>query len=267
MIAGWQGIALNQAEDSANEIHSDRIAQQFGFRGGLVPGVTISAYLIQPAVQAWGLDFLNRGTAHVRVTAPLYDGEAFEVCVLEQDAARYKAEIRQDNIVSATGDISIQEPAPIPPQRRGDKIATKSYQPPVASKEVFERLQAEGCLALRYHWREKNNEPYVQDIATVPELLRSDGGGYASMNFLLGCSNWALAGNAHMNPWMHLETRSQNYRSVPSETTIVAELAIRDLFEKKGHKFVNVDVNLFDEADDACVCAIELRAIYKLRGA
>ena len=52
MISGWQGVAFNQAPDSANEIHGDRVAKQYGFRGGLVPGVTISAYLLHPAVEA-----------------------------------------------------------------------------------------------------------------------------------------------------------------------------------------------------------------------
>ena len=87
------------------------------------------------------------------------------------------------------------------------------------------------------------------------------------MNFLLGTSNWVLAANAHMNPWMHLETRSQNYRAVAEDTPLITELAISDLFNKKGHEFVDAEVNLFDEADGACVCAIKLRAIYKLRGA
>jgi hypothetical protein len=86
------------------------------------------------------------------------------------------------------------------------------------------------------------------------------------MGFLLGCSNWALAANAFMNPWVHLETRSQNYRAVPPDSNIIAEMAVTDFYNRKGHEFVDVEVNLFDESDDACVCTIALRAIYRLRG-
>lgn len=265
MVEGWQSTALNQAQDSANEIHSDEVAQQFGFRGGLVPGVTISAYLLQPAVSAWGMSFLESGTAHVKVTAPLYDGESFLVNITEQDETHYRAEICQEQTVSATADVALAHAAPAPPARRGDPVADKGYQPPKASRQVFEHLQEGGCRAFRYNWRTKNNQPYVQDLAAIPDLLRPDRDGFANMNFLLGTTNWVLAGNAHMNPWMHLETRSQNYRPVPEGTSLIAELAIQDLFEKKGHEFVDAQINLFDEADDACVCAIELRAIYKLR--
>jgi hypothetical protein len=57
----WQGEAYNQVPDSDNPIHGDEVARAFGFRGGLVPGVTVSAYLVHPAVEAWSEDWLARG--------------------------------------------------------------------------------------------------------------------------------------------------------------------------------------------------------------
>ena len=39
----WRGIAFNQVPNSTNQIHGDEMAERFGFRGGLVPGVTLSA--------------------------------------------------------------------------------------------------------------------------------------------------------------------------------------------------------------------------------
>ena len=41
----WAAEALNTAPDSKNEIHGDKLAKEFGFKGGLVPGVTISCLL------------------------------------------------------------------------------------------------------------------------------------------------------------------------------------------------------------------------------
>ena len=38
------------------------------------------------------------------------------------------------------------------------------------------------------------------------------------------------------------------------------------IYEKKGHEFIDVIVNLFDENDESCVMTINLIAIYKLRG-
>jgi len=43
-------------------------------------------------------------------------------------------------------------------------------------------------------------------------------------------------------------------------------MQVNSVFEKKGHEFVDVEVNLFDEEDKNCVMTINLIAIYKLRG-
>ena len=80
-VTGYTGVALNQSPDSKNEIHGDRIAKVYGFKGGLVPGVTLSAYLTQPAVEAWGLDWLNMGRSHIAVRSPVYDRENFSVAI------------------------------------------------------------------------------------------------------------------------------------------------------------------------------------------
>ncbi|MEX0941536.1 MAG: hypothetical protein WD002_03235 [Pseudomonadales bacterium] len=271
MIKGWTAEAMNTAPDSQNQIHGDDIARKYGFKGGLVPGVTISAYLIQPAVDSWGMDWLERGAAHVRVSSPLYDGEQFTVNITQEFKDHYKAELaRPDGTVSATADISLTGPvetAGTPPVRRMDQIAEKDFIGPKASFETFKQLKQEGCLAFRYRWGSKHRmNAYIENQALMPELLRLDGGGYANMSFILGCSNWVLASNAQMNPWVHLETRSQNFRAVPADTRIIAEMDIDNFYEKKGHEFIDVNVNLFDEANDDCLAVIALRAIYKLRG-
>ena len=49
MAGNWQGIAFNQVPNSTNQIHGDEMPQRFGFKGGLVPGVTVSAP-VTPAV-------------------------------------------------------------------------------------------------------------------------------------------------------------------------------------------------------------------------
>ena len=75
----WSATALNTAPDSENRIHGDDLAKKYGFQGGLVPGVTISAYLVHPVIEHWGKDWLDRGYANCRITSPLYDKELFEV--------------------------------------------------------------------------------------------------------------------------------------------------------------------------------------------
>ena len=84
----WSATALNTAPDSENRIHSDELAQQYGFEGGLVPGVTISAYLVHPLIEHWGMNWLDSGYANCRITSPLYDNERFDVKTDIVDAAK-----------------------------------------------------------------------------------------------------------------------------------------------------------------------------------
>jgi hypothetical protein len=69
-----------------------------------------------------------------------------------------------------------------------------------------------------------------------------------------------------MNPWVHMATRSQNYAPMPMGTALVAEMAVTDLFTKKGHEFVDVQVALLNAEGSTCFASIDVRAIYRLRG-
>src|SRR5271155_364058 len=70
--------AVNTAADSENKIHDDQVAAQFGFRGGLVPGVTVYGYLAARALDYFGEAWLERGAMDVRFQHPIYDGEEVE---------------------------------------------------------------------------------------------------------------------------------------------------------------------------------------------
>jgi hypothetical protein len=268
-VTGWSGEAFNQVPDSDNQIHGDDLARQYGFQGGLVPGVTVSAYLTHPAVVAWGEDWLQRGSAHVRVLSPLYDHEQFDVRIASATSDRYRAELyRPDGTLSATAEVGLPIAAEAPPTRRGDPLAGPEDNVPPATAELWTTLQRNGCRALRFDWDGSHAMgTYLRDEDSMPGLLRPGQNGFANTGYLLGLSNWTLMGNAYMNPWVHLETRSQHYRAIPPGTAIITEMTVQDCFERKGHEFVDVLVALFDASDDSCLATIGLRAIYKLRGA
>lgn len=85
--------------------------------------------------------------------------------------------------------------------------------------------------------------------------------GYANPAFIFGMSNWVLATNAHMNPRVLVQTRSQNFAPIADGTKVLGEMAILDLFEKKGHEFVDAEFNLFDADRGTGLSAVHVRAI------
>ena len=277
MIKRWAATAFNQVPHSANEIHGDKVAKDFGFKGGLVPGVTVSAYLAHPAVETWGMDFLGRGHLHVRVNSPLYDGEAFEVDVSDETDSSYTASLRRpDGTLSAHAEVHLANPEQLvtPPVMRGDPIADRDTPALEATPDNMAILKKNGCHGVKFHWHNEHEmRTYLQSQADMPQLLKTDaqslsagGSGYANMSFVLGCSNWILARIAHMNPWVHLETTSQNFTPIPYDTRLIAEMEVLDFYNKKGHEFVDARINLFDAVSAQCFSSIDLRAIYRLRG-
>ena len=263
----WSARALNTAPDSENQIHGDDMAREFGFRGGLVPGVTVSAYLLHPIIEKWGIDWLEKGWAKCKITSPLYDKEYFSI-FLDEISQNEIISILKNSKQSITADAEARLLKIIPktPKIRGDKIAAQNFQGPKASKNVWMKLKKDGCMAFEYFWGGKDPLIYLQDQDALPDLLNPSKKGFSNLSFLLGCSNWILASNAYMNPWIHLQTTSQNYQALPYDSSVIAEIQINKVFEKKGHKFVDVEVNLFKKEDESCVMNINLLSIYKVRG-
>ena len=73
--AAYEVNALNTAATSDNKIHDDTVARQFGFRGALVPGVEVYAYMAHLPVARWGRAWLESGQMDCRFLEPVYDGE------------------------------------------------------------------------------------------------------------------------------------------------------------------------------------------------
>ena len=263
--ASYRGEAFNQVPDSENRIHSDEVARQYGFEGALVPGVTVSAYLTHPGAVAWGERWLDRGHAHITVKKPLYDRRGFSVTVGDAGASAYRADLADDRgTACATAEVSLPGSLPAPPVRRGDPPVGDDKVPP--TREGLEALRRRGMGAMRAIWAESvPMATYTRDPAAMPALLRPSEGGFANTAFLLGLTNWHVAANVALGPWLHLETTSQHHARVPAGSELVVEGCVVDLFERKGHEFVDVDVGIF-LADDTPALSVRLRAIYRLRG-
>src|SRR5213594_1074804 len=90
-IPEYRVRAFNNASDSTNLIHADEHARRYGYRGGLVPGVSIFAYMSRSLVDFLGRAWLERGSADVRFLHPIYDGEEVRVSGAERPGGHLRA--------------------------------------------------------------------------------------------------------------------------------------------------------------------------------
>ncbi len=143
-------VARNTAAHEAGSIHDDAQAERFGYRGGLVPGVTLLAYLTPSLIAAFGEAWLRRGRLAARFRRPAYHDDT--VVARATVSARYergvslRCAVERDGAVCVEAEASCalgETPVDTTPWRRG----IPSGHPPPALDGGLPPLSAETLSA------------------------------------------------------------------------------------------------------------------------
>jgi hypothetical protein len=260
--------ARNTSIDSENKIHDDTVATRYGFRGGLVPGITVYAYMTVPLVERFGFDWLERGSMQVKFHQPFYDGE--EVIVsrrIDADSEPVKVSLtagRRDETVCATALVTIDDPANwLGEPRMGDypeATLPEAESRPEPSRETLVPGASLGTLV------EKFDLPDAELLDRLDERLSIYLGSHAVAHpfTLLRLSNQILMSNFKLGPWIHASSDVINRSVVRSGEEVSVRGRVRDCFERKGHEFVVLDV-LLVAGGDRIVQQVRHTAIYRPR--
>lgn len=249
-------IAFNTATASTNKIHDDAVARQFGFRGGLVPGVDVYAYLTHPPAAAWGIDWLERGTMAARFDSPVYDGD--DVLVTPGDDGSLV--VTSAGVRCAAGVASLPDgpPEAIDPARWPD--VAQVDDPPPASPEVLVPGTAFGLAPHTFH--ADRAEEYLDAVRETLPLYRDEG--IAHPGWILRDANYVLSANVRLGPWIHVESTVQHLGVVRDGDEVAARAVVTREWERKGHRFVSLDV--LHLADGRPVARTDHTAIHRPRG-
>jgi hypothetical protein len=71
--------AINSASESRGSIHGDEKAREMGYRGGLVPGVTVLGYMSRMMRENFGDAWTADGSFDARIRRPVYEGDEISV--------------------------------------------------------------------------------------------------------------------------------------------------------------------------------------------
>jgi len=232
----YQVSAYNTAKASENKIHDDATAKRFGFKGGLVGGVHVYAYMSHMPVQRWGRAWLERGTGEARFGKPVYEGDIAEITAIE-DANGLELQVNSGGVLCSTGRAALPANAPAMPS-----LAEFKSVPARA-----DRLPADERTLAVGDWLGMNAltvtpEYQTQDIAdtreTDPLYLRE---GIVHSGTILRCCNWALSHNVVLPAWMHMGSTVQNLGLARVGDTLGVRARVTKNYEHKGHKWVEID--------------------------
>ena len=259
--------ARNFATASENKIHDNAVARQYGFAGGLVPGVTVYAYMTRPVVDALGKDWLAHGQMTSRFLKPFYEGELVHVRarVAEggDDLARIEIEACNDaGVACAVGTATLPAHPFVAPDIAAFPTAPLPRPRPPVSEEALRAIGVLGSLNTVYDTKVKG--PRFCDE------MGDDWGGYVGPDavghpgVLIRYANFILAENVQLNPWIHVSSDVIHFGLVRDGDDISTRGRVVDLFERKGHKFVELDL-LMVANEVRPVMHIRHTAIYDVR--
>jgi acyl dehydratase len=254
--------ARNTSADGENKIHDDAVARQHGFRGGLVPGVTVYAYLTEPLVAVLGEAWLARGTASVRFLKPVLDGEEVTVsgAVTARAPTGLTARLRATTAAAgecAVLDVTIPAGTPTPVNPALYQGAPLPAERPPVSRALLERPGPLGTPEALYD--EERAAAWLERVADPLPLYRA----WIHPAFFLDQANRALDRNLRLGPWIHVGSRVRHLGGARMGERLATRGRVRSLWEKKGREFVELDLVIVAEPARP-VAHVLHTAIYRL---
>jgi len=258
--------ARNTSSTGENAIHDDAVAQSYGFRGGLVPGVTVYAYLTQPLVATFGAAWLERGTASVRFLRPVLDGEEAVVAgaVTARDARSTALSVGVSTAATpecAAATVTLPSGSPTPINLAMYRAAPLPDPRPAASRQHLGGLDVLGSPVAVYD--EALATEYLESIEDRLPLYRG-ARGWVHPAFYLNQANRALDRNVKMGPWIHVGSVIRHLGGARVGETLTTRGKVRSLFDKKGREFVELDLAIVAGERARPVAHVLHTAIYQL---
>lgn len=263
-IANQQILALNDAQESENRIHSDEIAEKYGFEGALVSGVNVFGYLTQPLVKAFGETFLSKGMMDVLFIKPAYQDD-----LLTLNTEQMKSETSQRNCVTSISNennkllakLESWLPLELPPinplaqMKCPDKVVDR---PEIEWDSITLNEPAPA-----YSWQpsaEKNQE-HIDAQRDRSPLYRGDSA-YLHPYFFLDACNRALMRLYILPAWIH--TGSKICLRSPLKVGQAIEIRTMPVkkWKHKGHQFIKLYIAMWVEGSVAA--EVEHTAIFKI---
>jgi acyl dehydratase len=262
--------ARNLFRDAANRIHDDAVARQHGYAGALVAGVTIYGYLTRLAVEAWGPEWLRRGTASVRFLRPIYDGDTLAITgsVVARSAAGTAGEAVID-IVGATtrdaiaatmtaglawgGPLMAPDPAAYPARPLPSPAAP-------ATADGLARVAILGAPVLEL---DAATLARAADELDDPSPLYRGPGSVLHPGLLLRQANRSLAENVALGPWIHVASDVAHCGTAGAGDRLETRGRVARAYERKGRGWVELDL-LVLAGGERPVAHVHHTAIYRL---
>ncbi len=253
-----QHIATNYAESSENRMHSDDVAQQYGFSGALVAGVQIFGHMSYPLTESLGEDWMHDADVSVRFLKPAYHGDRLEVTLAQTDAGTLQVDCHNAaGTLLATLSATLEAPRPANDlaQAGGPAIAPQRVNIDMDLIDIGEPFASK-------HWLPsvEENRQFADQVEDELALYRD--GGVIHPHLVLNYANQALKARFILPAWIHAGSNIHFHRPLLVDEAVEIRCVPTEKWQRKGHEFIKLYIAYL--VDGAAAVEIEHTAIFNI---
>lgn len=231
----------NASEQSENRMHSDDVARQFGFKGALVPGVTVFSHMTRPLVERYGEQWLARGVADVVFFKPAYEGDLLTVSTTRSASDSLELTCRNEDgieLARMTSEMPASTPgvdarSDLPPSSSGGDR-------PVVTWDLME--VGRPFPALRWAPTIEDNRVWCDDNRDDLPLFQSGAEAPLHPGFVLRQANFVLRNRFTLPAWIHTGSRIVFHDVLRLGSEYEVRAVPEEKWERKGHQMVRLYV-------------------------
>jgi hypothetical protein len=244
--APYQVRTHNPSSQSENRMHSDDVARTFGFKGGLVPGVTVFAHMTQPLVARYGEAWLARGTAEVSFSKPAYEGELLSIHTADSQEGTHTITCLNEQGIELARMNATPPSTARPPDARGNIVPAPPLQErPTVTWDLMQIHQSFPALA----WtptRDENLQWCVDSRDELP-LYREGSSPLLHPGLTLRQANYVLRKRFIIPAWIHAASRITFFDALRVGSDYEVRAIPEEKWNHKGHEFVRLYVAVRQE--------------------
>jgi hypothetical protein len=251
MIEGEFTATMEDPDDpdmfERNRIHTTAGAQEYGFKGAFVGGVTLYAWCVPTIVAALGDEWLDHGWVNVRFRRPTYPGTLVKVRVSPRDdgTSAFEAVKDDDGEASIVGDVGLGDAPWL-----GDLTETPFAPPePDGGPRPFLTLEDApiGARLNSYRYGPQTPAPETSGSALAEIINLDTAAGPVMHPAVIARQMIALLMRSYDygHPAIHVSSHIQNFARIPAGEDVVACGTFADAYERNGHHQAVLDADLY----------------------
>jgi len=230
----YEVMAQNFSDAHENKIHDDEVAQKYGFKGALVPGVAVFGHLTHPLVERFGESWLGHSINQTRFFKPAYHGDRLIIALEETDDGILVQGHNEEGVLLA--EIRCTQPDSLPepedasvfnePKRSADRV--EMTWDTITRGEPFPEWHFQVIV--------DENQRYAEQISDTLPAYRH----VAHPHWLLSVANQTLTREYIMPAWIHVGSEIRFRELVRVGDTLAVNAVPLERWERKGHQFIKL---------------------------